>query len=40
MSLEVLKKRIKDDNVDGVYAFFGDEEYTKAFYLKKCNFFA
>ena len=40
MSLEVLKKRIKDDNVDGVYAFFGDEEYTKAFYLKKMMSYA
>ena len=40
MSLEVLKKRIKDDNVDGVYAFFGDEEYTKAYYLKKMMSYA
>ncbi len=40
MSLDKLKEKLKKDNPDGVYAFFGDEEYTKSFYLKKLKDYA
>ena len=32
MSLEVLKKRLKENNISGVYLFCGPEEYTKDHY--------
>lgn len=35
MSLDKLKEKLKNKTPDGVYAFYGDEEYTKSFYLKK-----
>lgn len=35
MSLDKLKEKLKNKTPDGVYAFFGDEEYTKSYYLKK-----
>lgn len=34
-SLDLLKKRIKDDQLNGVYMFWGVEEYTKDFYAEK-----
>lgn len=40
MSLEKLKEKLKKNQPDGVYAFFGDEEYTKSFYLKKLRDYA
>ncbi|MEG1743925.1 MAG: hypothetical protein RR246_07135, partial [Clostridia bacterium] len=35
MSIDILKSKIKQKKYDGVYIFYGDEEYTKNFYIKK-----
>ena len=33
MSIDALKKRIKEKRIGGPYIFFGDEEYLKDYYL-------
>ncbi|NLY44362.1 MAG: DNA polymerase III subunit delta [Clostridiaceae bacterium] len=35
MSIDALKKRIKEGNLTGVYAFFGEEEYLKEYYYRQ-----
>ena len=35
MSLEILKQRIKENNISGVYLFCGPEEYTKDHYASR-----
>lgn len=34
-ALDALKKRIKENDLSGVYLFWGEEEYTKDFYAAK-----
>ncbi|MBP5230887.1 MAG: hypothetical protein ILO68_04085 [Clostridia bacterium] len=33
--MEQLKKRVRENRLDGVFLFWGDEEYTKDFYVQK-----
>lgn len=35
MSIEVLKKDIKNNNLKNLYVFYGEEEYLKKFYINK-----
>lgn len=33
MSLEILKKQIKENNLQNIYLFYGEEEYLKKYYI-------
>ncbi len=35
MSLDILKERIKENNISGVFFFYGSEEYTKDHYASR-----
>lgn len=39
LGLAELQQRIKNNDISGVYVFYGDEEYTKTFYLKQLRLF-
>ena len=35
VSIDVLKKRIKEQKFTGIYAFYGEEEYLKEYYYRQ-----